>query len=203
MKKSFLLYTDTLDILDEMSNEDAGLLFKAIAQYQRGEEPVIQESQRIIWVIFKNQFKRDSNKYSSFVEKQRSNGSKGGRPKKDDTNPNNPSVISQTQNNPTLPKKADSDSVSVSVSDSDSVNENDSVSENESVSDNDSVNVSVSENENDFVFTQEQKEAIEDLMKYRHKSYEQAVNYVKSSHKNEQKVVEDEVETIFDNILPF
>ena len=193
MKKSFLLYTDTLDILDEMSNEDAGLLFKAIAQYQRGEEPVIQESQRIIWVIFKNQFKRDSNKYSSFVEKQRSNGSKGGRPKKDDTNPNNPSVISQTQNNPTLPKKADSDS----VSDSDSVNENDSVSENESV------NVSVSENENDFVFTQEQKEAIEDLMKYRHKSYEQAVNYVKSSHKNEQKVVEDEVETIFDNILPF
>ena len=34
MRKSFILHSDSLLILDELSNEQAGILFKAIKDYQ-------------------------------------------------------------------------------------------------------------------------------------------------------------------------
>lgn len=33
-RKSFLLHVDSLDILDDLDNEQSGLLFKAIKDYQ-------------------------------------------------------------------------------------------------------------------------------------------------------------------------
>ena len=37
-KKGFLLYVDSLGVLDELTDEQAGKLFKAIHKIQRGEE---------------------------------------------------------------------------------------------------------------------------------------------------------------------
>jgi hypothetical protein len=66
---------------------------------------------------FINQFKRDGQKYESIVERNKSNGLKGGRPK----NLNEPKETQKTQWVIEKPKKADNDNDSVN----DNENEND------------------------------------------------------------------------------
>lgn len=118
MRKSFILHTDSLNILDILTDEQAGKLFKAIKNYQNGVKQDLDFGINIAFMQFENQFKRDEEKYESVVERNKINGSKGGRPK-------NPTEPKETQNNPVglsglinNPKKADSDSDSDSESDS-------------------------------------------------------------------------------------
>lgn len=129
MKKSFVLHLDSLGVLQELSNEQAGILFKAIKSYHHGEEAILDFGMRMVFLPFRNQFIRDAVAYQDTVERNRGNGLKGGRPKKEtQVNPNNPSGLYQKQNNPDgslkthhnppKPKKADSDSDSDSVNDS-------------------------------------------------------------------------------------
>lgn len=112
-KKSFILHIDSLCVLDKMTKEQAGELFKAIYEYQKtGEVPKLDFAMDIAITPFVNQFKRDGIKYEEFVSKQIENGRKGGRPKKDmplEYKPNNPSLCKETQ-------KSLNDSVSDSVS---------------------------------------------------------------------------------------
>jgi len=136
-KKSFLLHHDSLDVLDALSDEQAGKLFKAIRNYQMGHDIELDSLLNIVFIPFKNQFIRDGVKYDGIVERNTINGAKGGRPKKSKDNPKNPSGYLETQDNPSEPKKADSDS------DSDNVNE--SVNEKETVIDNVNEPVSVQE----------------------------------------------------------
>jgi len=116
MRKSFLIHTDTLNVLDILTDEQVGKLFRAIKNYQNGVENILDFEINIAFVPFKNQFDRDTEKYENIVERNAINGSKGGRPR----NPKNPVGYLETQENPKKPKKADSDS----DSDSDSVNDN-------------------------------------------------------------------------------
>lgn len=119
-KKSFIIHLDSLSVLNELTDEQAGALFKAIYQYHLGNEPLLDFGLKMAFLPFRNQFKRDAAKYQSIIERNRMNGSKGGRPEKE--NPNNPVGLLATQitqDNPSKPKKADSDS----DSDNDSVNE--------------------------------------------------------------------------------
>lgn len=118
MRKSFILHTDSLNILDILTDEQAGKLFKAIKNYQNGVKQDLDFGINIAFMQFENQFKRDEEKYESVVERNKINGSKGGRPK-------NPTEPKETQNNQVglsglinNPKKADSDSDSDSESDS-------------------------------------------------------------------------------------
>ena len=120
MRKSFILHTDSLNILDILTDEQAGKLFKAIKNYQNGVKQDLDFGINIAFMQFENQFKRDEEKYESVVERNKINGSKGGRPK-------NPTEPKETQNNPVglsglinNPKKADSDSDSKNDSDSES-----------------------------------------------------------------------------------
>jgi len=121
MRKSFILHNDSLNVLDILTDEQAGKLFKAIRNYQNGVPQELDFGINIAFVQFENQFKRDEEKYESVVERNKINGSKGGRPK-NPTEPketqNNPVGFLETQNNPTEPKKADSDSKNDSESDS-------------------------------------------------------------------------------------
>jgi hypothetical protein len=103
--KSFFLYKDNLSILKQLTDEEAGKLFKAIYEYQTSN---ILPQDRLISIIFEpflNQFKRDGQKYQNVVERNKINGAKGGRPKTQD----NPLVYLETQINPSEPKKADKD----------------------------------------------------------------------------------------------
>lgn len=106
MKKSFILHIDSLGILDELSDEQAGQLFKLIYAHHNPNKPKetqITQLVNLAFYPFKSQFDRDFQTYQGIVERNKKNGLVGGRPKK---------------NNPKKPKKADSDNVSDSVSDS-------------------------------------------------------------------------------------
>ena len=82
MKTGFILHLDSLSVLDELTNEQAGILFKAIRDYNLGKEPELDFAMRMAFLPFKNQFERDLEKYNSTCERNKNNGSKGGRPKK-------------------------------------------------------------------------------------------------------------------------
>lgn len=136
MKGSFLLHIDSLNILDKMSNEQAGELFKAIKYYHEvGTLPEIDLLMQIAIMPFINQFKRDEEKYNNVVERNKKNGKKGGRPSNNqEDKPKKPSGLfgnpkkpKETQDNPKKPKKPDNDNDNDNVSDS--VNDNDNVKE--------------------------------------------------------------------------
>ena len=81
--KSFFLYKDNLSILKQLTDEEAGKLFKAIYEYQTNN---ILPQDRLISIIFEpflNQFKRDSQKYQNVVERNKKNITK--RWEKDNT----------------------------------------------------------------------------------------------------------------------
>ena len=122
----FTLYIDTLCVLDEMDDRQAGKLFKAIKAYWlRKAERCQQDAStgfdslmedfvtRIAFAPFKAQFERESRSYDDAVGKNMANGKKGGRPKKTQItqcgfsetqeNPNNPVGFSETQENPNNP----------------------------------------------------------------------------------------------------
>lgn len=118
-RNSFLLHLDSLAILDRMPDDMAGRFIKAIYYYQStGELPEMDLALEMAIVPFINQFKRDEAKYQSVVERNRSNGLSGGRPKENPSKPKKPTGLFT---NPSKPKKADSDN----DSDSDNVNDSD------------------------------------------------------------------------------
>ena len=128
-KKSFILYVDQRGTFNKLSDEQAGKLIKHIFAYVSDEQPEADFITELAFEGIKTTLKRDLKKYENYIEKQRENGSKGGRPPK----PKKPKPFFQ---NPSEPKKADS--VNDSVSDSDSVNDN--ISDSKSFFDNQKLN---------------------------------------------------------------
>ena len=117
-KKSFIIHADSLDILDQLTDEQAGKLFKAISYYQKTGQ-ISQDDQlvKIAIVPFINQFKRDEEKYLNIVERNKINISK--RWSKNTTGKTG--IPKDTKN-------TDSDSKNDSDSDSDSKNKKDNKS---------------------------------------------------------------------------
>lgn len=124
-KKSFLLYLDTLEILHKLTDEQAGKLLKAFLAYHSEQDLNLDPMLDLVFFSFQAQFERDGIKYNTIVERNRNNGSKGGRPK----NPIEPKKPTGLSGNPSKPRKADS------VKDSDSVNDKDSESVNKVTND--------------------------------------------------------------------
>jgi hypothetical protein len=107
-KKSFILYADLINIVSKLPKEKAGELFLHILEYVNDLNPVTDDLLlQIAFEPVKLSLKRDLKRYENYIEKQRENGLKGGRPLKSETQ--------ITQAFLEKPKKADS------VSDSDSV----------------------------------------------------------------------------------
>lgn len=113
MKSSFILHLDSLKILEELSAEQTGQLFKAIYDYQQTQIEPTEFWLKIAFAPFKAQFERDNLKYETICERNKRNAVKGGRPKK----PRNPVGLFGDQSQP---KNLDSDN----DSDSDSKNIN-------------------------------------------------------------------------------
>lgn len=82
-RKSFIIHKDSLDVLDKLNDEQAGKLFKAIKSYQQGESENLDQLTSILLSPFTSQFKRDDEKYERICERNKTNGNKGGRPKKE------------------------------------------------------------------------------------------------------------------------
>jgi len=107
-KTSFILHMDALSVLDELTNEQSGILFKAIRDFNSGKEPELDFAMKMCFIPFKNQFTRDFEKYEVKCEKNRENGKFGGRPKKTETEKTD--MVSEKPNKTeSNPKNHDSD----------------------------------------------------------------------------------------------
>jgi len=108
-KKSFIIHKDSCEIFDDLTNEQAGILIKAIGEYQRyGVISELESGLKIVLKVFIRQFESDNEKWKKIAERNAANGSKGGRPKTQD-NPENPVGYlgtQKTQTNPDEPRKA-------------------------------------------------------------------------------------------------
>lgn len=119
MRKSFIIHMDSLVVLDSLTDEQAGQLFKKIYDYNKPKEPnetqITQSVNQIIdlvFIPFKAQFDRDSAKYEAVCERNKKNGMMGGR------------RTQRTQSPPVAPdSKSDSDSKKDSDKDSDKDND--------------------------------------------------------------------------------
>lgn len=103
-KKSIILHIDSLDVLDELTELQAGALFKLIKAYKKGENYDTDVVIKMAFIPFKNQFKRDEIEYNKVVERNRLNGLQPRKAKK----------ASRSQ---LLPVATDSDSDSKNKSD--------------------------------------------------------------------------------------
>lgn len=102
-KKSFILYCDQQGVFNQLPDDIAGKLIKHIFAYVNDENPVSTELLiNIAFEPIKLQLKRDLRKYDEYIDKQRVNGAKGGRPKK-------PNETQETQPFFEKPKKPDND----------------------------------------------------------------------------------------------
>ena len=116
-KKSFVLYCDQQGVFNKLPDEIAGRLIKHIFAYVNDENPPCDDLLlSIAFEPIQQSLKRDLKKYEVYIDKQKENGAKGGRPKKEEE-------TQKTQPFFQEPKKADSVSVSVSGSENESVKE--------------------------------------------------------------------------------
>jgi len=123
-RKSFIIHKDSLVILDEMSNEQAGIFIKSIKFYQeKGYLPELDFGLKMATTPFINQFQRDEDIYKKTCEARKEAGSLGGKQK----------VANASKSYQEVAKVADNDSKSESESESENKNENKSEIKNNSV----------------------------------------------------------------------
>lgn len=113
-KKSFLLYLDDLDMLEELTMEERGQLLTAVYSYSAGADlPEMSSAAKVAFIVIRKKLDRDGTKYAAQVAKNQANGGKGGRPKKkaeaedeEETEPASEETQkspTETQNNPEKP----------------------------------------------------------------------------------------------------
>ena len=119
-RDSFVLYADSLDILDLLSDEQAGQLFRTIRSYVRGEDlPELDQIIKLAFIPIKNHLDRDAEKYERICKKRREVGALGGRPKKPLGSDENQKVSEETKRFLEKPKKPLPDPVPDPVPDTD------------------------------------------------------------------------------------
>ena len=119
-KKSFVVYSDYYQHLEDLTLEQKGKIFDAMFNYSITGEYKINGIEGMAFSFIKSQMDRDTDKWTQRADKSRENGKKGGRPK---ANLENPVGYSETQPNLSEPKEP----VNVTVTVNDTVNVNESV----------------------------------------------------------------------------
>jgi len=126
-KKSFVLYVDSKETWEELTDEQAGKLIKHIYKYVNDENPIMDDQLlNIAFLPIKHQLKRDLKRWES-KQKQRSEAGKRSaeiRASKQNEKQRKATTVKSRSTKSTVSVNVN-DSVSVSVSDSvnDSVNE--------------------------------------------------------------------------------
>ena len=74
MKDSFILYQEHEEIFNELTNEEAGKLIKAIFEYERtGQIQELDKSLKIALIPIKNTLDKNREKYEKVVERNKQN----------------------------------------------------------------------------------------------------------------------------------
>jgi hypothetical protein len=81
MKTYFMVYMDSSSIIDELTDEQSGQVFKALFHWNKHEElpQNLDFGLRMVCLPFVNQFKREMEAYERRVARNRENGKYGGR----------------------------------------------------------------------------------------------------------------------------
>ena len=120
-KDSFIVYTKFGEQVKLLTDTQAGVLFKALIDYQSGEElPKMDGMTNIVFSIIRQQIDFENQKYNEVCEINKANGQRGGRPSKSLLNkgnkPTKPSGFESEENKPsgysknrTKAKKPDTD----------------------------------------------------------------------------------------------
>lgn len=122
-KESFKLHNDYYEMIKELPTNQKGLLMTAFFEYQiNGVEIDLPPLARVIFKFVKKNFDYETSKYQEVCQRNKANGSTGGRPKNEYPsrlieNPKNPvgfletqnnrTVATETQNNPKNPNEPD------------------------------------------------------------------------------------------------
>ncbi len=81
-KNSFLMYTDYDEHFDLLSDEEVGKLMRAIIKYEKtGEVPQLDGMMKMAFSFIKTQLDIDREKYVKKCNRNKENGTRGGRPK--------------------------------------------------------------------------------------------------------------------------
>lgn len=124
MKDSFILYTEQKEVIDKLSDEQAGKLIKAIYEYvETGQMPKLNALLEIVIIPFKQNIDRNANKYEETKKKRSEAGKIGAEVKKQ---------MKAKQANAKFVKNKQADQA-------DNVNDNENVNENVNDNDNDNV----------------------------------------------------------------
>ena len=94
------LFCDASATIDMLSDAEAGRLLKALLHYANDITDTLPGQEKLVFAMLKTQIDRDDASYQDFLDKQRENGKKGGRPKNpilSAENPKNPSLFEKTQ----------------------------------------------------------------------------------------------------------
>ena len=113
-KRSFVIYADYREQFAMLPPEDCKALLLALLDYaETGELPTIEDKTVLMAFTFiRQQIDRDLVKYEATCERNRTNGSKGGRPTKQrevEENPPEPKKPTGFYGNPPEPKKPEKD----------------------------------------------------------------------------------------------
>lgn len=126
-KKSFILYHDQKEVVDELNDEQAGKLLKAIYEYNVNKKITLTGSLKLVFIPFKTAFDRNNDKWDETAEKRSQAG------KKHTGNQYTRKKEKEMEQMEQVFQNGTNGTVSVSVSDSVSDNVNVSVSDNVSV----------------------------------------------------------------------
>jgi hypothetical protein len=102
--KNIIIYESHFELMSSLTDEQAGILIKAVGLFRLGEEPTITDSLVLgIFMAIKRDFIIQSENYHKKVKTNQENGKKGGRPSNpigNTNNPQNPMGLLETQPNP-------------------------------------------------------------------------------------------------------
>jgi len=96
------VFTDMDGTIGLLSDTEAGRLFKALMGYINDRDVQLQGQEKLVFSMLKCQIDRDAASYQEFIDKQRRNGEKGGRPK----NPEKPMGFSENPEKPNVTQKS-------------------------------------------------------------------------------------------------
>lgn len=109
MSSYIKVFCDMSETVDELSDAEAGRLFKALLHY--GNDETVDQlpgQEKIVYKILKATIDRDREAYNRKMQAQRENGAKGGRPRKPKEthdNPKKPMGFEKNPNNPNPQEK--------------------------------------------------------------------------------------------------
>lgn len=98
MKESFILYSKHKEVFDSLTDEQSGQLIKGIFEYVTTGKSNLSGLLNTVFIPIKQDLDRNNEVYEAVCERNRINGLKGGRPRKETQKTQ--SVILETQENP-------------------------------------------------------------------------------------------------------